>query len=233
MILQRIKQYIDYKGISIAAFEKSIGMSNASFGKSLKTNGTIGCDKLEKILRVYTDINPTWVVTGVGNMLTESNTNVSNNNYINNLCAEKPFTTHSEQEVPLYDISAAAGCVMLFQDSNNMIPIDTIKIPNLPKCDGAIFARGDSMYPIIKSGDIILYKVMQGFETIIWGEAYIVTYESDGDYYTVVKYVKRSTENKGNLVLLSQNEHHQSFEIHLSQVKSMALVRASVRYNNM
>lgn len=30
MILERIKQYIDYKSISVAAFEKSIGMSNAS-----------------------------------------------------------------------------------------------------------------------------------------------------------------------------------------------------------
>ena len=36
MILERIKEYIDSKGISIAAFEKSIGMGNASFGKSLK-----------------------------------------------------------------------------------------------------------------------------------------------------------------------------------------------------
>lgn len=47
MILDRIKDYIDKKGISIAAFEKSIGMSNASFGKSLKNNGAIGTDKLE------------------------------------------------------------------------------------------------------------------------------------------------------------------------------------------
>lgn len=36
MILDRIKLYIDTKGISIAAFEKSVGMSNASFSKSLK-----------------------------------------------------------------------------------------------------------------------------------------------------------------------------------------------------
>lgn len=39
---------MDYKGISIAAFERSIGMANASFGKSLKKGGAIGTDKLEK-----------------------------------------------------------------------------------------------------------------------------------------------------------------------------------------
>lgn len=72
MILQRIKEYIDYKGITIAAFERSVGMSNASFGKSLKNNGAIGTDKLENILSVYKDISPSWLLTGTGPMLLES-----------------------------------------------------------------------------------------------------------------------------------------------------------------
>lgn len=70
MILERLKEYIDFKGISIAAFEKSIGMSNASFGKSLKNKGAIGTDKLENILSVYTDISPMWLISGVGDMIT-------------------------------------------------------------------------------------------------------------------------------------------------------------------
>lgn len=69
MIVERLKQYIDEKGITIAAFEKSIGMSNASFGKSLKNKGAIGSDKLENILSVYSDINPEWLLTGEGSML--------------------------------------------------------------------------------------------------------------------------------------------------------------------
>ena len=50
MILERLKQYIDAKGITIAAFEREAGMSNAAFGKALKNNGAIGTDKLENIL---------------------------------------------------------------------------------------------------------------------------------------------------------------------------------------
>lgn len=69
MILERIKEYIDKKGISIAAFERSIGMSNASFGKSLKNGKAIGTDKLENILKIYSDINPNWLLTGEGSML--------------------------------------------------------------------------------------------------------------------------------------------------------------------
>lgn len=71
MILDRIKEYIDHKGISISAFEKSIGMSNASFGKSLKNKGAIGTDKLEKILITYPDLSHEWLLTGRGEMLAD------------------------------------------------------------------------------------------------------------------------------------------------------------------
>lgn len=66
--LKRIKQYIDLKGIKVSVFEREIGMSNGSFASQLKNDKTIGVDKLEKILRVYTDINIAWLLTGKGNI---------------------------------------------------------------------------------------------------------------------------------------------------------------------
>lgn len=68
MVPQRIKEFIDWKGIAVSAFEKSLGMSNASFGKSLKNGGAIGSDKLEKILIFYPEINAEWLLTGRGEM---------------------------------------------------------------------------------------------------------------------------------------------------------------------
>jgi hypothetical protein len=68
-MLSRLKKYIDFKGISVAGFERSIGMSNASFGKSLKKGGTIGADKLDIILNIYPDLNVNWLISGRGNML--------------------------------------------------------------------------------------------------------------------------------------------------------------------
>ena len=56
------------------------------------------------------------------------------------------------QQIPLYDLEATAGLVPLFTESANNIPLDYITIPNLPKCDGAIYVTGDSMYPLLKSG---------------------------------------------------------------------------------
>jgi len=49
------------------------------------------------------------------------------------------------QMIPLFNIEAAAGLVELFQHVNEKTPIDFLSIPNLPKCDGAVFVTGDSM----------------------------------------------------------------------------------------
>lgn len=69
MITERLKQFIDSINVSISAFEKSIGMSNASFRKIYNNNGAIGSDKLERILNTYPQLNPSWLLTGEGSMI--------------------------------------------------------------------------------------------------------------------------------------------------------------------
>lgn len=67
--LQRLKIYIDYKGLTNKDFEISVGFSNGAFASQLKNNRTIGVDKLENILLVYPEINGDWLLTGKGEML--------------------------------------------------------------------------------------------------------------------------------------------------------------------
>lgn len=71
MVLERLKHYIDTQGLTIAGFERSAGMSNASFGKALKTGKGIGTDKLENILTIYPDLSAEWLMRGEGGMLRE------------------------------------------------------------------------------------------------------------------------------------------------------------------
>lgn len=72
MVLYRIKTYLDYKGITVSAFERSVGMSNGSFGKSLKSGGSIGVDKVESILEKYPDLSAEWLLRGRGEMLCDA-----------------------------------------------------------------------------------------------------------------------------------------------------------------
>ncbi|MEN9919299.1 MAG: hypothetical protein RL662_1735 [Bacteroidota bacterium] len=67
--VQRIKEYIEYKRISIRKFEESIGFSNGAFSNQYKNRKAIGVDRVEKIVQVYTDLDPAWLITGKGSML--------------------------------------------------------------------------------------------------------------------------------------------------------------------
>ena len=102
MILERLKQYIDFKGISVAAFERSIGMANASFGKSLKKQGAIGTDKLENILNIYPDISPAWLLKGEGNMILTGEVSQPTQEpaptYLLNMVNEKDLTIMEQAE---------------------------------------------------------------------------------------------------------------------------------------
>ena len=132
------------------------------------------------------------------------------------------------QSVPLYSIEGTAGLVPLFAERRQMKPIDFIHIPNLPKCDGAIYVVGDSMYPLLKSGDIILYKQLRDVRDVFWGDMYLLSIDMDGEEYITVKYVQKS-ELEGHVRLVSQNQHHADKDIEISRIRAIALIKASVR----
>jgi transcriptional regulator with XRE-family HTH domain len=69
----RIKEFIEYKGISISSFERQLGFSNGLIGKVLK-GSSLGSDKIEKILYAYKELNAHWLLTGKGKMVFDDNT---------------------------------------------------------------------------------------------------------------------------------------------------------------
>lgn len=76
LIKERIMQIAKYYNISYEKFFASIGMSYANFrGNAKKT--PINSDTLAKILTIYENIDATWLLTGVGEMLVDSCSNTS------------------------------------------------------------------------------------------------------------------------------------------------------------
>ena len=149
---------------------------------------------------------------------------------------EAVFTNRTDrrlptQSVPLYNIEGTAGLVPLFLDRESVRPVDYIHIPNLPRCDGAIYVVGDSMYPLLKSGDIVLYKQVSGIENIFWGDMYLLSIDIDGEEYVTVKYIQKS-ENEGCVKLVSQNPHHADKEVPVERIRALAFVKASIRMNS-
>lgn len=71
-IKDRLRQVIDFQGISIRQFEKSIGASNAYFS-SIKDD--ISTKYIRNIMRVYPNISIEWIIAGEGNMLRNGSAN--------------------------------------------------------------------------------------------------------------------------------------------------------------
>ena len=139
-----------------------------------------------------------------------------------------------EQLIPIYDIEASAGFIGLFEDDISSVPIKYLYLPDLPRVDGAIYARGDSMDPLIGSGDIVVFKRILDTTHIHWGEMYIVEYVSDdGDYYIAVKFIQKVEGDNSRALLVSKNPRNEPVEIGLSSIRSLALVKASVKYHTM
>lgn len=134
------------------------------------------------------------------------------------------------QDIPLYDMSATAGLVAIFND-NNIHPEDYLRIPNLPLVNGAIYVRGESMVPLLKSGDIIIYKKLElSLDSILWGQIYLLSFIAGGDTFTVVKYIQKS-DQPGYIRLVSHNERYQPKDIPLDSICALAIVKASITFH--
>ena len=72
--IERLIQYIDYKGFSNRSFEIQIGLSNGYIGTQSKRNADLGESILNKILDNCLDINPIWLISGKGDMLKNTET---------------------------------------------------------------------------------------------------------------------------------------------------------------
>lgn len=257
-IIERLYQIFDFKGDSVYKISKEIDVSNGYFAKTRAKQGNIGSDIIEKIVSYYTDINVEWLITGKGEMLkTKSEENLVKKNDQENDQKPKVKKTWSNednpyiieniptnrktkdavypiQEIPLYDLEATAGLKELFSGGKSATQVlDTIKIPHLPKCDGAISITGDSMYPLLKSGDMVLYKEVP-LDSIFYGEMYLLAYQIDGwEEYITVKYVQKSELGDDYLKLVSQNQHHQPKDVLKAHITAIAIIKASIRINTM
>ena len=66
-IIDRIKQYLNHKGISDYRFEKTLSLSKGYINKAKNPTADI----LMKMCGIYTDISTEWLLRGEGEMLRE------------------------------------------------------------------------------------------------------------------------------------------------------------------
>lgn len=229
---EKIIKYLEYKGISKNKFYTKTGFS-VGF---LDSGNSLGVDKLKKIIDNYHDLNLEWFFDDDSPMLKSTDPN----NVGSNIVAEPAISIYKlrtdyygveKQNIPLYEVEASAGLNMLFSSQNTQIPLDYISVPNAPKCDGALFVRGDSMYPLLKAGDIVCYKTIQNIDNIVFGEMYLLDIDNGDDQFLTVKYVQKSEKGEKHIKLVSENKYHADKDEPISHIRALAIIKLTIRYN--
>lgn len=236
-VKERLKKYIKSQNSTISHYEKLINVSNGYVNSISKG---VGGEVLLNILEKSPNLNIEWLLSGNGNMLKSAyQIDESTNNLVEE--PQEVFRLRTDhdipgnQVVPLYDdYEAIAGLTPMFNNHQAKEPASYISIPNLPKCDGAIPITGDSMYPLLKSGDIVMFKRIEDIKNgIFFGEMYLVSLMIDDEEYITVKYIQKSEKGEQFVKLVSQNSHHQPKDVLIRKINALAIVKASIRINSM
>lgn len=121
--------------------------------------------------------------------------------------------------IPYYDIEVSAGPISFYQDYPEL-PHTCMELPFVSDVDLAMPVYGDSMYPKIKNGDIVLLKKITDHNVIMYGEVYLVI---TNDYRTL-KYVRKHPE-EDKVLLVSENDRFDPVAIKKDAILHMFLYK--------
>lgn len=222
-ISDNIGSLIKAIGISARALEQSIGCSNGVISRCINKGTDISSQWVSKIIDTYPEINPTWLLTGKGEMLKPSNSPTTTNERR----AEKSHQhQHTELEIetrPRIPMEAAAGSLSVLTQSVDQSQCDQVPvIASIPDYDFTIMVKGDSMVPEFKSGDEIACRLIRESAFIQWGQPYVV------DSYNGIV-LKRIHDNGDSIKCTSDNPQYGAFYIPKSEIYRLALVVGLVR----
>ena len=209
----RLLQFIDYTGLEIAVFERSIGLSNGAVHKMGEgtRNSTI-----DKISVKYPDLNIVWLKTGVGNMLLSDERN------------EKTITVNQTAISPnnrkgalIYDIDATCGLNGRDIEFTDEKVIGSIDAPEINPESKIIFATGDSMLPLIASGDRVVIRKIESWDYFNYGQVYLIITNE----YRLIKRVRRHPKDAENLILLrSENPNYDDIDLPKREIIHLFIV---------
>ena len=167
-IKERIIQFIKYKGISKNAFENACNMSKR-YISNLK--GTPGARIIKNIHDAFPELNTTWLITGTGEMLSESTETQESALLNENRAPILPTLVAGRPDVDILE----------FVHNN----VENLELSRIIVLDTPIdlwhMIRDDALSPVFKIGDkIALLAYDRGEENPIPGKIYAVDTASNG-----------------------------------------------------
>jgi len=91
----RIRKFMEYKGISPSELADSIGVQRSNVTHVLKSRNKPSFQFIEKMLQVYPELNAKWLLLGTGSMI---ETTVKNRTLFDQLTETKTVENHREDK---------------------------------------------------------------------------------------------------------------------------------------
>ena len=230
-ISDRIALIIKEEGISIRAFEQHIGCSNGVISKCINKGTDISSLWVSKIIETFPKIDPKWLLTGEGTMLSPSSA-ASNSITPSKSSPSIPTAHHAPQGsktgIPLIPLDAVAGFPA---DGGSGVSMDNWERYVIPEFadKGANFlirVSGDSMVPLYYSGDLLACHKITDIRFFQWGTIYVLE-TSQG---ILVKRVQESEKYDDCILCVSENDSvHKPFLLPRDDIRSLSTIVGLVR----
>ena len=218
-ISERIRHFIEYRGITVKSFESAAGLSNGYVNGIRKG---IGSEKLADILRAFPELSRNWLLFGEGEMLrtgAPAEASVSEDTPPPQLIPAPPG-----KGLPLIPLPAMAGFLKGAADIDPN-EIEWYFVPAFRDCQFLIRVKGESMSPRYLSGDIVACREVQDTGTFFqWGKTYVL----DTDQGVVIKRV-RPSEKENHILCVSDNPEYDPFDVPIAGIYHLAIVRGLIR----
>ncbi len=136
---------------------------------------------------------------------------------LNNQRVLFPIVVDSDDNdlIEIVPIKASAGYLAGYDDPEFIEQLDKIKLPFLPTGKHRAFPiKGDSMLPM-KPGSFVVGRFVEDRSDIKNGRTYVIMTLNDGLVY---KRVFNKIEEKGALLLVSDNNLYEAYEVPINEV---------------
>ncbi|MDR0982014.1 MAG: LexA family transcriptional regulator [Culturomica sp.] len=216
MSLNKLMSFIEYKGMSMGKFEKSINAPNATIQKLLKGKGNIMSDKLENIARVYPELNLDWLLRDDVNMIKDAPNFLYEPIIAQNINPKPHIVADEGNIVDFKSLLSKGVSKKLFLPVNNY--------------DFSLEMRGNSMYNpagdrSIKDGDLLTCKFCDKSSAIQWGEVYAFITKVG-----ISVKILSSSDKAGyvSCIALNPDSGYQPYDIPFSDILDYAMVKSVV-----
>ena len=216
--IERLQYYMEKQGINDNQMTVAAGLSIGLLGKLKKNGKGMSSVNIEKILSTYPDLNAEWLLTGKGEMQ-KSDATVGESSVPMARHATKPG-----EGIPLIPIDAMAGA-LTGEQTVLEYECERYVVPVFKGADFLIPVKGSSMYPKYSSGDIVACQRVPMSDLFFqWNKVYVI----DTCQGALIKRIKPGSD-KDHVLIVSDNEKYDPFELPYSAINAVALVIGVIR----